>query len=242
MLIYPAIDMQSGRCVRLKQGRFDDATVYKTKPFELLANYKAAGAAWAHIVDLDGAKAGRAEQHLLIGNLAATARIRIQAGGGVRRREDVANLFSSGVARVVVGSVAIEQRAHVYRWLAEFGAERICLALDVKTEHGVRAVAVRGWMESSGLPLEDALALYPPGTARHVLITDVSRDGMMKGPDLELIRKIAAARPDLEVQASGGVATLDDLTALKMSGAAGAIVGRALFEGAFTLKEALRAG
>ncbi|HEY6577756.1 MAG TPA: 1-(5-phosphoribosyl)-5-[(5-phosphoribosylamino)methylideneamino]imidazole-4-carboxamide isomerase [Rhizomicrobium sp.] len=242
MLIYPAIDLQGGRCVRLRQGRFEEATVYGADPFAQLADYRAAGAAWAHIVDLDGARAGRAEQHGLIGNLAAAGGIRIQAGGGIRGREEIAHLLDAGAARAVVGSAAVGQSEDVHRWLEEFGAERICLALDVKTERGARVVAVRGWMESSGLPLEDALALYPPGSARHVLITDVSRDGMMGGPAVALIREVAAARPDLDLQASGGVATLDDLAALKAAGAAGAIVGRALFEGAFALKEALGAG
>jgi len=242
MLIYPAIDLLGGRCVRLEQGRFESATLYDADPFGRLAAYEAAGAPWAHVVDLDGARAGGARQHALIRELAAAHRIRIQAGGGARQREDVVSLIKSGVARVVVGSAAVVQKDDVHRWLGEFGAENICLALDVKTERGVRMVAVSGWVASSGIALDDALSFYPEGTARHVLVTDISRDGTMKGPGVDLIRDIAAARPDLQIQASGGVASIADLARLKGAGAAGAIVGRALYEGAFRLEEALRAG
>jgi phosphoribosylformimino-5-aminoimidazole carboxamide ribotide isomerase len=242
MLIYPALDLMGSRVVRLRKGRFDDATVYDSDPAARLASYATAGATWAHIVDLDGARAGQPQQHELIGCLAGAHAIRIQAGGGVREREHIASLLTRGASRVVIGSVAVQQSANVRNWLAEFGMERICLALDVNARDGTRLVAVKGWTELSELSLRDALALYPPGTARHVLVTDVSRDGMMRGPDCELIRSIAAARPDLDIQASGGIASLADLARLKAAGAAGAIVGRALFEGAFGLEEALHAG
>lgn len=237
MLIYPALDLLDGRAVRLRQGRFDQATIYDSDPATRLAAYAAAGATWAHIVDLDGARAGEPQQHELVGRLASAHPIRIQAGGGVRRPEDVASLLASGVSRVVIGSVAVQQSASVRDWLAEFGADHICLAFDVRDGH----VAIKGWTEASELSLRDALGLYPPGTARHVLITEVSRDGMLEGPDCGLIREIAGQRPDLDIQASGGVSSLADLAQLKAAGAAGAIVGRALFEGAFSLAEALRA-
>lgn len=240
MLIYPALDLVDGRVVRLRMGRFDDATVYVMDPAERLAEYAAAGAAWAHIVDLDGAHAGEPQQHELIGSLASAHAIRVQAGGGVRRREDIASLLARGVSRVIVGSVAVQQNARLHDWLAEFGAEHICLAFDVRG--GTQRVAVRGWTEDSELTLCEALALYPPGMARHVLITDVSRDGMLEGPNCDLIREIATLRPDLDIQASGGVSSLADLASLKTAGAAGAIIGRALFEGALSLAEALGAG
>jgi phosphoribosylformimino-5-aminoimidazole carboxamide ribotide isomerase len=242
MLIYPAIDLMSGRCVRLEQGRFETATVYGPDPFVLLARFAQSGVTWAHIVDLDGARASAPRQYELIGRLAASQPVRIQAGGGVRGREDVRVLLESGVARAVIGSAAAAHSEGVRQWIAEFGAERICLALDVRRD-GVRwKIAVHGWQDASDLTLDEVLALYPPGTARHVLITDISRDGMMAGPNAALIRYICALRPDLEVQASGGIAALNDLTQLKISGAAGAIVGRALYEGAFPLEEALHAG
>ncbi len=242
MLIYPAIDLQRGRCVRLKQGRFDDATVYDVDPLARIESYAAVGAQWAHVVDLDGARAGAPRQHTLICDLAAAHQIRLQAGGGIRTRDDVAGLLERGVARVIIGSAAARQHEEVQRWLAQFDAESICIALDVKTERDARLVAVDGWARSSGIPLAEALALYPPGTIRHVLVTDVSRDGMMRGPDVQLVGAVAAARPDLQVQASGGIASLADLAKLKAAGASGAIIGRALYEGAFTLEDAIGVG
>ena len=130
----------------------------------------------------------------------------------------------------------------VRRWIEDFGRDRVCLALDVRPKDQAFEVAVHGWTQGAGVMLDAALDRYPDTIARHVLVTDVSRDGALTGPNLALIKRLAARRPELQVQASGGVATLEDLPALKAAGAAGAIVGRALYEGRFTLQEALRAG
>jgi phosphoribosylformimino-5-aminoimidazole carboxamide ribotide isomerase len=238
MLIYPAIDLQAGRCVRLMHGRFDQATVYDDDPFARLAAFAAAGTEWTHVVDLDGARAGEAVQHALVAALATALPVKLQAGGGVRSAADVERLLSAGAARVVVGSAAVQRPQEVQDWLVRFGAERLCLALDVRD--GV--VAVNGWAEASDVTLAEAFDLYPRGMARHVLITDVSRDGALQGPNLELLREAVALRPDLDIQASGGVASLVDLEAIRAAGAAGAIVGRALYERRFTLEEALDAG
>ena len=243
MLIYPAIDLKDGCCVRLMHGRFDQVTVYDDDPFARLAAFAAAGTEWTHIVDLDGAKNGAPAQHGLIGRLASSTSVRIQAGGGVRARAHVEALLDAGARRVVVGSAAVERPEEVRAWIAEFGVERVCLALDVRPSatHGWE-IAVRGWTEGAGLALADALSLYPAGAARHVLITDVSRDGALVGPNIELMREVTTLRPDLQVQASGGVSALADLAAARDAGAAGVIVGRALYEAKFTLAEALDAG
>ncbi len=243
MLIYPAIDLKGGQCVRLMHGRFDQVTVYDDDPFQRLAAFEAEGAAWVHVVDLDGAKAGSPQQHELIGRLSGAGRARIQTGGGVRDRAHVERLIKAGAARVVVGSAAVERPAEVRDWIREFGIQRVCLAMDVRgREGGGWEIAVRGWTEGSGLSLTEALALYPEGAARHVLITDVSRDGALTGPNVPLLSEIVSLRPDLRIQASGGVAELADLVTLREAGAAGAIVGRAIYEGKFTVKEALDAG
>jgi phosphoribosylformimino-5-aminoimidazole carboxamide ribotide isomerase len=242
VLIYPAIDLKDGRCVRLSQGRFEDATVYDTDPFARLSAFEMAGASWLHVVDLDGAKAGHPVQHALIRRMAAESTLKLQTGGGVREREHVKALLDAGVSRVVVGSAAVERPDHVRAWIEGFGLECICLALDVRDGPNGWEVAVRGWTEGSGVTLEAALKLYPPGALKHVLITDVSRDGVLSGPNTPLIREAVAARPDLKIQASGGVASLDDLKTLVGTGAAGAIVGRAIYEKRFTLEEALGAG
>ena len=241
MIVYPAIDLREGACVRLTHGRFDQVTRYDDDPTARLASFVAAGAAWVHVVDLDGARAGRAEQHALIGRLARSADVRIQSGGGVRSRDDVAALLGAGVSRVVVGSQAVTAPEAVRDWLTDFGAERIALALDVNVRDGVPVPALKGWTEAARVDLWDALAQFPAGTASHVLVTDVGRDGALTGPNLDLLAEIVRRRPDLQVQASGGVAETADLLAARNAGCAGAIVGRAIYEGRFTVEQALEA-
>jgi len=239
MLILPAIDLKGGACVRLSQGRFDAVTEYGD-PLAQAHDFARAGAEWIHVVDLDGAREGKPAQHELAGKIARETSARVQCGGGVRTREHVAALLDAGVDRVVVGSVALREPATVRDWVGAFGAERICAAFDVRpTARGEFEVAVSGWRESGGVSLHDALALYPEGALRHILITDISRDGVLTGPNVELIADVAGARPDLRVQASGGVADLTDLPNLSRAGAAGVIVGRALYERRFTLEQAL---
>ena len=239
MLIYPAIDLKAGACVRLMHGRFDQVTHYEDQPAAQLSAFAAEGARWVHVVDLDGAEAGEAVQHALIGELTAAIDVSIQSGGGVRGANDVARLLESGVSRVVVGSLAVTRPNDVAAWLRGFGAERITLALDVRIEDGAPVAAVKGWTESSGVDLWTALDRYPAGAFRHLLVTDVGRDGAMTGPNLDLLAEIRRRRPDLALQASGGVSSLEDIAAVKALGCDGAIVGRALYEGRFTLAEAL---
>ena len=239
MIVYPAIDLRDGVCVRLMHGRFDAVTRYDDDPAARLAAFRAAGADWAHIVDLDGAEAGRAVQHALIGDLAAAIDVRIQSGGGVRSADDVQRLFDAGVSRVVVGSLAVSDPDAVAGWLDRFGPDRLTLALDVKAEGDRYIPALKGWTEAAGVDLWTALDRYPPGSAKHLLVTDVGRDGALTGPNLDLLAEIHQRRPDLWLQASGGVADLSDLTAARSVGASGAIVGRALYEGRFCLEQAL---
>ena len=180
MLIYPAIDLKDGVCVRLMHGKFDQVTQYDEQPAARLTAFAAEGAQWIHIVDLDGAEAGQAVQHALIGELTQAIDVKVQSGGGVRSANDVAKLLDSGVARVVVGSLAVTQPNDVAAWLKGFGIERITLALDVKMEDGVPAPALKGWTQSSGVTLWEALDRYPKGTAKHLLVTDV---GPRRRPD-----------------------------------------------------------
>ena len=241
MLIYPAIDLKDGVCVRLMHGRFDQVTRYDEQPAARLTAFVAEGAEWIHVVDLDGAEAGEARQHGLIGELTQAIDVNIQSGGGVRGANDVAKLLDAGVSRVVVGSLAVTQPNDVAAWLKGYGVERITLALDVKIEDGAPVPALKGWTQSSGVTLWDPLDRYPEGTAKHILVTDVGRDGALTGPNLELLAEIRRRRPDLVLQASGGVSSLDDIRAIKALGCHGAIVGRALYENRFTLPEAIAA-
>jgi phosphoribosylformimino-5-aminoimidazole carboxamide ribotide isomerase len=234
MIIYPAMDLIGGRVVRLRQGRFDEVTHYSATPAEALRRFAEAGAEWAHVVDLDGARGGRPVQHELIAELAASAPLRLQVAGGFRERDQLARMFDASVARIVVGSLAVKDAETVRRWIGEFGPERIVLSLDVRVVDGRPFVASGGWTEDSGRTLWDIASQYPD--ARHFLVTDIGRDGMLEGPNLGLYGEIARRLPDAVVQASGGVSSLADLARLPT---AGAIIGRALWEGQILLEEAV---
>lgn len=240
MIIYPAMDLMGGKCVRLAQGRFDEATIYPVEPADALKAFANAGATWAHIVDLDGARDAAPRQHDFIADLARDAPLSLQVAGGFREPDHYARMFDAGIARLVVGSLAVSIPDMVRELIATYGGDRITLALDVNIVDNVPNVATRGWTEASGLSLWDVAARY--SDARHLLITDIARDGMMTGPNAALVAEATRRLPHLEVQASGGVATLQDLTALAATGAAGAIVGKALWEGRIALSDAIRAG
>ncbi|WP_300974619.1 HisA/HisF-related TIM barrel protein [Sphingomonas sp. LHG3406-1] len=236
MILYPAMDLIGGRIVRLRQGRFDEVTFYAPAPAAALASFAEAGAEWAHVVDLDGAKAGEPAQHALLAGLAGSTTLKLQVAGGVRTAGHVAALLDAGAARVVVGSLAVRDPEATSVLLERFGPERITLSLDVRMIDGVPLVATHGWQEDSGLSLWDVAARYP--AARHLLLTDIGRDGMLQGPNHELLAEAVTRLPHLAVQASGGVTGLSDLDRLTTDGA---ILGRAMWEGRIDLAEALRA-
>jgi phosphoribosylformimino-5-aminoimidazole carboxamide ribotide isomerase len=228
--------MMGGRVVRLALGRFEDATTYPAEPAEALTAFAEAGAEWAHVVDLDGARAGAPVQHDLLCELGRDAPLKLQVAGGFRTAEQLARVLDAGVERVVIGSLAVKQPALVRGFLSRFGGERITLSLDVRLVEGEPMVATLGWTEKSGQSLWDVAALYPE--ARHLLLTDIGRDGMLAGPNIELLEEAGQRLPHLAIQASGGVSSLADLQRLDT---AGAIVGKALWEGRIDLAEALRA-
>jgi phosphoribosylformimino-5-aminoimidazole carboxamide ribotide isomerase len=240
MEIIPAIDLRAGGVVRLAQGDYARETRYPVEPLELARAYAAAGARWLHVVDLDGARAGTLENLRTIEALAGTP-LRIQAGGGVRDEDGVHRLFDAGVTRVVVGSVAVNDPGSVEQWLSRHGAERICVALDTKADAQAGwTLPVKGWTESSDAGLDELAVRYARAGARHLLCTDITRDGMLSGPNLDLYAHLQQVVPGFAVQASGGVRSVDDLHALRVAGAAAAILGRSLLEGRLTLAEALR--
>jgi phosphoribosylformimino-5-aminoimidazole carboxamide ribotide isomerase len=236
MIIYPAMDLMGGRVVRLAQGRFEEATTYSADPAEALSSFAEAGAEWAHVVDLDGARAGAPVQHDLIEALARRATLSLQVAGGFRTGEQISRMFDAGVGRVVIGSLAVKQPELVRDFLETFGGDRITLSLDVRLKEGTPFVATAGWTEDSGISLWEIADLYPQ--ALHLLLTDIGRDGMLAGPNFELLEEAARRLPHLAIQASGGVSSLDDLRRLRTSGA---IVGKALWEGRIDLREAINA-
>jgi len=230
--LYPAVDVQGGRVVRLRQGEAAHATAYADDPVAVAEAFAAAGARWLHFVDLDRAF-GTGDNRALARRVLAAAKTRVQVGGGLRTAEAIEEMLAWGATRVVIGTKAATDPALVERLLRRHGAARLAVGIDARDGR----VAVRGWTEVFDLaPVELARRVQAQG-ATTVIYTDATRDGMLAGPDLAGARALAAL--GLDVIASGGVASLDDLRAARAAGLAGAIVGRALYEGRFTLVEAL---
>ncbi|MEL6113705.1 1-(5-phosphoribosyl)-5-[(5-phosphoribosylamino)methylideneamino]imidazole-4-carboxamide isomerase [Photobacterium sp. SP02] len=238
-MIIPALDLIDGQVVRLFQGDYGQVTEYKVNPAEQFALYHQAGADWLHLVDLTGAKDTSARQLDLIRTLLASTPANIQIGGGVRSEQDVADLLDAGAQRVVIGSTAVKQPEVVKAWMEKYGPERIVLALDVNIDgNGQRKVAVSGWQEDSGVTIEALIEDFLTVGLKHVLCTDISRDGTLAGSNVDLYRDLCAQYPDVQFQSSGGIGSLDDIAALKGTGVAGVIVGRALLDGKFTAEQA----
>ena len=232
MNLYPAIDLLAGRVVRLRQGEYDDSTIYGENPVVVAQSFINQGAQWIHIVDLDAAKSGEPVNRGVIADIvhAVQMRAQVQVGGGVRTENDARALCDVGVARVVMGSAAVAQPALV---------ERIADIVDVAVglDHRGGIAATHGWTESSGVKVTSLLSQFP--AARAFIITDIARDGMLVGPDLEGLQQ-AMAKTSIPIVASGGVGTLEHLGALKqLHGLDGVIVGKALYENNFTVAEAL---
>lgn len=236
--VMPAIDLREGAVVRLRQGDYARETRYAAAPLELAQSYRDAGARWLHVVDLDGARAGGFTQLLLVESLTRCG-LSVQAGGGVRVAVDVQRLLDAGAARVVVGSIAVRDPQTVMQWLEDFGAERLVLALDARHEGGAWRLPSAGWTQTESATLDARMDVYAASGARHVLCTDIARDGMLGGLNIDLYRHLAKRAPGMAVQASGGVRGLDDIRTARAAGAASVILGRALLEGRFNIDEAL---
>jgi phosphoribosylformimino-5-aminoimidazole carboxamide ribotide isomerase len=238
VLILPAIDLKSGRCVRLLQGVATAETVYSDDPVAMAQNFEAQGAKRLHVVDLDGAFEGKGANREQIAAIVQALPIPVQVGGGVRTREDISQLLELGVASVIIGTMAVKQPEELQQALEEFGGERVILGIDSRN----RKVAVEGWQE--GTELEDvafARSWKAYGASR-VIFTDIARDGMLTGPNLQALEDMAR-RSEMRVTASGGVSSLEDLQALKSLEAAGVdqvIVGKAIYEGKISLSEAFQ--
>lgn len=230
--LYPAIDLLGGRVVRLRQGDYADQTVYGDDAVTVARSFVDEGAAWIHVVDLDAARSGDPVNRPVVHAIAAAVRgaAQVQTGGGVRTIDDARELAAAGVARVVMGSAAVRDPA-----LVEQASAVVPVAVGL--DHRDGEVAVHGWTEGSGLVLDDLLGQFP--TAAVFVVTDIGRDGMLAGPDLEGLTR-AAARAPAPVIASGGVADLDDVRALaRIPGLGGVITGKALYEGRFTVAQAI---
>jgi len=240
-MIIPAIDLIDGHVVRLYQGDYNQKTQYQLDPIDVVHQYADAGAQWLHIVDLTGAKDVEKRQLDLIKRMVDTGRMSFQSGGGIRSEADVSGLLDIGVKRVVIGSLAVKQPELVKSWIVTYGPEAIVLALDVNINaQGQKCIATHGWQEDSGVEIEGLLEDMLSVGAKHVLCTDISRDGTLQGANAELYAEMKAQFPTVVWQASGGIGSLDDIERLKPTSVDGVILGRALLEGKFTLEQAIQ--
>jgi len=237
MQLIPAIDIRNGHCVRLFQGDFGQETRYDVDPIELATDYAAAGSEWLHVVDLDGAASGKPAILELVQAIRDASALCIQLGGGIRNEPDLAAALAI-VQRVVIGSLAVKEPETVARWLETYGGDRIALALDVRIDAtGTPKITTHGWTRGSELSLWEAIERYVPAGLRHVLCTDVERDGALTGPNFELYAACKSRWPNVALQASGGVRDVHDLARLEALGIDYAISGKALLEGRITAEE-----
>lgn len=241
MKIYPAIDVINGEVVRLTKGDFAQKTVYGEDPVAVARQFAADGADYLHMVDLDGARSGRPLQTELFAAIARETALKLQVGGGIREISHVETLLDAGVERVVLGSLAVQNRALGKQILETFGGDRITLGLDVLIDDaGVPRVATHGWREISNLTAEQLLGEFAMLGLNQVLCTDISRDGTLTEPNFDLYTSLKKRFPTVTFLASGGITRLDHVVRLKADNAGGAVIGRALYEGRINLNEALQ--
>jgi phosphoribosylformimino-5-aminoimidazole carboxamide ribotide isomerase len=232
-IIIPAIDIIGGKAVRLTKGDYAQQKVYNENPVEVAKQFEDAGIQRLHIVDLDGAKAGKIINLKVLENIAAATNLIIDFGGGVKKITDVGNIFSAGAAMVTIGSLAVKHPEILEEWLMEFGEEKFLIGADVLDEK----IKISGWLEDGGINIFDFIGKMIALGANNIFCTDISKDGVMEGPSIELYKKIMEGHPEINLIASGGVSNIDDVKKLKAIGCSGAIIGKAIYEGKITLEE-----
>ncbi|MBL3658669.1 1-(5-phosphoribosyl)-5-[(5-phosphoribosylamino)methylideneamino]imidazole-4-carboxamide isomerase [Fulvivirga sediminis] len=233
MRIIPAIDIIDGKCVRLTQGDYDQKKIYNEDPLEVAKSFEDAGLQYLHLVDLDGAKAGKVINTEVLAKITSNTSLVVDFGGGIKTNADIEKVFDNGAAKVTCGSIAIKNPTKVSEWLEKYGSSKLILGADVKD----RMISVSGWTEQTTLSIEDLLHKYLDDGLEEVICTDIATDGMLTGPNLRLYQELLNIFPNIKLIASGGVSNIDDLKALKAAGLEGAILGKAIYEGKVTLKE-----
>ena len=233
MQIIPAIDIIDGKCVRLTQGDYGQKIIYNENPLEVAKEFEAAGLQRLHLVDLDGAKAGAVQNWKVLESIASNTSLIIDFGGGIKKEEDLNIVFQSGASLATIGSLAVKQADIFVQWLEKYGADKFLLGADVKEEK----IAVSGWLETTDIDIYDFIRDYISKGIQQVFCTDVSKDGKLEGPSVALYQNIISRFPTLHFIASGGVSSVKDLEDLKAIGCAGAIVGKAIYEGRIKLDE-----
>ncbi|WP_066258776.1 1-(5-phosphoribosyl)-5-[(5-phosphoribosylamino)methylideneamino]imidazole-4-carboxamide isomerase [Neobacillus drentensis] len=233
LTIYPAIDMRGGNCVRLLQGDYDQETVYGNSPFDMAKSFAADGAEWIHMVDLDGAKDGKRVNDRFVIEAAQKLQVNIQIGGGIRSEEDIVHYLENGVDRVIIGSIAVSKPEFAIEMIKKYGG-KIAVGIDAKNGY----VATHGWLDTSELKAVELGKRFAEAGAETFIFTDIATDGTLAGPNIAAVCEMAEVTGK-NVIASGGVSSLADLKAIAAKGIQGAIVGKALYENRFSLKEAL---
>ena len=236
MRIIPAIDIIDGKCVRLTQGDYAQKKIYHEDPVSVARSFEEAGLTDLHVVDLDGAKAGKVVNWSVVEAICKATSLTVDFGGGIKTEEEVQRLLNLGVTQVNLGSVAVKEPLKVISWITKFGKDKIILSADVKGDY----VAISGWQESSPLTLTSLLKDYTRNGIEYVTCTDISTDGMLTGPNVELYKRIILNFPNIHLVASGGVSCLEDVKELKRIGVDGVIVGKAIYEGRVDLKDLVK--
>ncbi len=235
MIVLPAIDLKDGEVVRLKQGDFEEKTVYSSNPLKIAEKFAEAGAEWLHLVDLDGACAGESKNLKEIKKIAENTELKIQTGGGIRTRADVVKILDLGVKRVIIGTLAVKNPTLIAEFINEFGAESILISIDARSGK----VATSGWKEESSRDMLDFAKEMEAIGVEYILYTDIDRDGMLAGPDIEGLNKLKE-ETDLNIIASGGISSAEDLYKLDQLGFYGAITGQAIYQEKINLAEVIK--
>ncbi len=233
MEIIPAIDIIGGKCVRLTQGDYEQKKIYNEFPLEVAKEFEDAGLKRLHLVDLDGAKEGAVKNWKVLEAIAGKTNMVIDFGGGIKKREDLDIVFNSGARYATIGSIAVRDENSFVQWMTEYGPEKFLLGADVKNEK----IAVSGWMETTDIWVYDFMEKYIAHGVQQIFCTDVSKDGKLEGPSLNLYKEIIGKYPTLHFIASGGVSSMNDLEDLKAIGCKGAIVGKAIYEGRISVND-----
>lgn len=233
MRIIPAIDLIDGKCVRLTQGDYGQKTVYNENPLEVAKEFEASGLQHLHLVDLDGAKAGKVVNWSVVEKITSQTQLIVDFGGGIKTDDEIKKLFDLGVKQVNLGSIAVKDKVKVFDWIAHFGAEKIILSADVKNEF----IAIHGWQEKSTTNIFDLIEEYLKKGLQYVTCTDISTDGTLQGPNVDLYKRITQRFPSIKLVASGGVGSFDDILKLNGLNIDGVIVGKAIYEGKVTLNQ-----
>lgn len=226
MTIIPAIDIIEGKCVRLTRGDYSQKTIYNEDPIEVALQFQDVGLNRLHLVDLDGAKAGEVKNWKVLERIASKTNLQIDFSGGISSQKNLEIAFNSGAAYAAIGSIAVKDEVTFTGWLLAYGPDRFIIGADVKDE----TIVIKGWTETTSLPVNDLIATYKSKGVKHFFCTDVNKDGLLQGPALFLYKKIMNKHPSIDLIASGGISSIQQLEELREAGCKGAIIGKAIYE------------